>query len=121
IKQQRDHIKNKQNKAESKQDVVKSLHGINKKYRDYEEHDFPYYDNIDESNGDETDEIAGLGKNWNTIDCVNCENDNTYTREFLLNNDLPCPTKARKFTDEEMQDYRDDFFNFRNKTNQSSS
>lgn len=114
------HKASKSNNSDiNNEEIIRSIHGVNKQYRDY---DTASYDanELDESNGDSTDEIAGLGKNWNTMDCIDCEYDNTYTREFMLNNDLPPPTQPRNYTEDEMQDYRDGFFNFRNKTYQSS-
>ena len=67
------------------------------------------------------DEISGLAsKTPNYQNCRSCENENTYTREFFLNNQQPCPPKIEKTTDQDQQKYMDNFFNFRNYTEQSS-
>lgn len=67
------------------------------------------------------DEITGLAsKTPNQPNCRVCEYENTYTREFYENNQQPCPPKIEKMTDQEQQKYIDNFFNFRNFTEQNS-
>lgn len=67
------------------------------------------------------DEITGLAsKTPNFTDCRNCEHENTYTREFYMNNQQPCEQYNKPLSDREQQNYRDSFFNFRNYTWQDS-
>ena len=67
------------------------------------------------------DEITGIAsKTPNYPDCRVCESENTYTREFYLNNEQPCEPKIDKLSDNQQQGYRDNFFNFRNYTWQTS-
>jgi len=94
---------------------------INKNYNDNINYVDTGITDPDNYADDHIDEITGIGaKTPNYTDCVSCGSDNTYVKEFVLNNNEPCPTIPKKFTNEDLQNYRDDFFNFRNKINQSS-
>lgn len=95
------------------------------KNKNYDTDNIDYVDtgitNPDNYADDHIDEISGIGATTpNYIDCVSCGIENTYVKEFVLNNNEPCPVMPKELTNEDLQNYRDDFFNFRNKINQSS-
>jgi len=48
-------------------------------------------------------------------------NYNTYIKEFIYGDKIPDDTPETKFSKNDMQNYRDDFCNFRNKTNYLSN
>lgn len=45
--------------------------------------------------------------------CTRCDITNTYTREFYEDNKQPCPKEYKKYTDKDLQKYRNKFFGFR--------
>lgn len=99
--------------------IIKSVQSVNKNDREYES----YEDDKSLENNEMVELSGSVGDNninQPEYDTNQINGDNTYTREFMLNNDMPIPTEPISYTENEMQDYRNDFFNFRNKTNQSS-
>jgi hypothetical protein len=122
-KQVNNYLQNNYDSDHHDKHIKRSVYGINKNYNDNRDDEHQdYYNNDDEYDEDSmTDEITGInGKTPNYVECKNCEYDNTYSREFFLNNEMPCPIQPINYTDNELQNYRDDFFNFRNKTYQTS-
>lgn len=78
-------------------------------------------DSFLDSEINQADQISGVANRTpNYSECTSCENENTYEKEFLLNNNEPCPANPQKYSRTKLQEYRDSVFNFRNKINQTS-
>lgn len=74
------------------------------------------YDYVDD------DYINGISnKTPNLIGSTTCDVNNTYTKEFLMDNDILCATEIKPRSKKDLQDYRDNFFGFRSHVWQNSA
>lgn len=68
------------------------------------------------------DYIGGISNRTpNLIGSASCDINNTYANDFLMDENVLCPTKAPTYTREELQKYRDNFFDFRSHLWQQSA
>lgn len=68
------------------------------------------------------DNVVGISNRTpNLVGCTTCDINNTYTKEFMMDENVSCPTKAPPYSREKLQGYRDNFFDFRSHLWQQSS
>lgn len=124
------------NNANAKNDIAAFYNGINKKlskkyprrtmYSKVKNNN--YNDNINylpplpPSADDNIIELAGISQQTPEFTaCTSCDHENTYTKEFLLADKEQCPVNPKYFSETDIQRYRNQFVNFRNNINQSST
>jgi hypothetical protein len=71
---------------------------------------------------DDDDYIGGISNRTpNLVGCTTCDVNNTYTKEFIMDESVKCPTKEVSYSRDQLQDYRDGFFGFRSHLWQQSA
>jgi hypothetical protein len=71
-----------------------------------------------------TDEdlISGISnKTPKSIGCITYDANNTYVKEFIMNDNVSCPVIKQPYSKEDLQNYRDKFFDFRSHIWQQSA
>jgi len=62
--------------------------------------------------------VGTANKTPNLSTCISCDSENTWTKEFISPNTEICSPPSRKYSQKDLQNYRDSFFGFRDNTNQ---
>lgn len=76
-----------------------------------------------DTDSDMVNGMAGghANKTPNLVPCINCDYENTFSKEFIQQEAPRCPTSAPDMTREQLKDYRDKFFGFRSELFQGSN
>lgn len=90
---------------------------------EYDQHDHEYDHQFDNNNDQfDNDYIVGISnKTPKLIGCTSCDVNNTFIKENLMDNSINCPTQEKHYSNEQLKDYRNNFFGFRSHVWQESA